>query len=226
MSAPPPCSDPRPYGNGPCYPELVAVVIVGLTHVGLELAVSETAALRFSGIAAVPFVGYLVWRARGGTPVLRVWGMRRDNFWGALRAQLVLLVGGAIAMLAYGVTASTLALPWTFWLTLGLYPLWGVTQQFALQNLMARNVVGLVSRPGAIAGLAAVLFAASHVPRWPLVALTLVSGFFFTLFYRREPNLWAIGLVHGLLGTLAIYLVSREDPGAVLWPARGRALVH
>ena len=55
------------------------------------------------------------------------------------------------------------------------------------------------------------------MPRWPLVALTLVSGFFFTLFYRREPNLWAIGLVHGLLGTLAIYLVSREDPGAVLW---------
>jgi membrane protease YdiL (CAAX protease family) len=44
-----------------------------------------------------------------------------------------------------------------------------------------------------------------------------VAGFFFTAIYRRVPNLWAVGLVHGILGSLAIYFVSGEDPGAGLW---------
>ena len=113
--------------------------------------------------------------------------------------------------------AGSVALPWGFWLTLALYPIWGTMQQFALQNLIARNVAGLVSHPAAVAGVAATLFAASHVPRWPLVSLTLVSGFFFTLVYRRVPNLWAVGIAHGLLGSVAIYLVLREDPGGAIW---------
>ena len=217
MSAPPWMSHPQPYGRGPCYPELTAITLVGLIHMGLELAVSEAAALWFSGIAALLFVGYLFQRARGGSEVLRAWGMRRDNFWMALRAQSVLLIGASVAMLGYGAAVGSLAFPSSFWLTLGLYPVWGLTQQFALQNLIARNVTGLVSHPLAVAGVAAALFAASHISRWPLVALTLVAGFFFTLFYRREPNLWAIGVVHGVLGSLAIYLVSQEDPGAAIW---------
>ena len=61
------------------------------------------------------------------------------------------------------------------------------------------------------------LFAASHIPRLPLVALTSVSGFFLTMVYRRMPNLWAVGIVHGVLGSLAVYLVSDEDPGVGLW---------
>jgi len=40
------------------------------------------------------------------------------------------------------------------------------------------------------------------------------SRLFFTPIYRRFPNLWAVGLAHGLLGALAFYLVLGEDPGA------------
>ena len=210
-------SDRRSYADGPCYPELAAITLIGLTHIVLETTVSEAVALWFSGVAALVFVGYLLWRARGGAPVLRAWGMRRDNFWVAVRAQLPIMVGGAVAILGYGVAVGSLGLPRSFWLTLAFYPVWGIAQQFGLQNLIARNVASLVSHPVAVAGVAAALFAASHIPRWPLVSLTLVSGFFFTLFYRRAPNLWAVGIVHGVLGSLAIYLVSQEEPGAAIW---------
>ena len=69
----------------------------------------------------------------------------------------------------------------------------------------------------AVAGTAAVLFAAAHYPRMALVWSTLLSGFFFTLLYRREPNLWAVGTLHGILGSLAVYVVLGQDPGAAIW---------
>jgi len=210
-------SDRHSYAGGPCHPELAAIALIGLTHIVLETTVSEAVALWFSGVAALVFVGYLLWRARGGAPVLRAWGVRRDNFWVALGAQLPIVVGGGVAILGYGLAVGSLGLPRGFWLTLALYPVWGIAQQFGLQNLIGRNVASLVSHPVAVAGVAAALFAASLMPRWPLVFLTLVSGFFFTLFYRRAPNLWAVGIVHGVLGSLAIYLVSQEDPGASIW---------
>ena len=100
-------------------------------------------------------------------------------------------------------------------MTLALYPIWGVTQQFALQNLIARNIAGAVGHPLGVAGVAAVLFAAAHVPRWPLVSLTIVSGFL--LHHNLPPRAEPVGIVHGVLGSLAIYLVSGEDPGAAIW---------
>ncbi len=209
--------DRHPYAHAPCYPELAAITLVGLAHIVLETSFSEPVALWFSGGVSLAFLGYLVWRARDGAVVLRAWGMRRDNFWPAIQAQAVFGAAGAAAMLAYAVVAGSVALPWGFWLTLAFYPIWGVTQQFALQNLIARNVAGFIVRPVGVAGVAAVLFAASHIPRWPLVSLTFISGFFFTVIYRRVPNLWAVGIVHGFLGSLAIYLVSSEDPWAVIW---------
>jgi len=67
-----------------------------------------------------------------------------------------------------------------------------------------------------VALAASTLFGISHYPRVDLMLLTLVSGLFFTLIYRRFPNLWAVGIAHGALGSLAIYLVLEEDPGAAI----------
>ena len=100
--------------------------------------------------------------------------------------------------------------------SIALYPVWGVAQQFALQNLIAKNIAGIFSKPVGVAVASATLFAISHYPRVELVGLTFVSGIFLTLVYRKVPNLWAVGIAHGLLGSLAFYLVLNEDPGAVI----------
>ena len=65
-----------------------------------------------------------------------------------------------------------------------------------------------------LAFVAALLFSLSHIPRLPLSALALIGGFFFTLIYQRHPNLWAVGIVHGILAGLAFYILLQEDPGA------------
>ena len=205
------------YADGPCYPELVAIVLVGVLHVATELLTSESTAMAYNAVVSVGLLGYLVWRARHSKGAVKAWGMRTDNFVPALRAQLAFGAVAGATLIGFGAYTGSLTLPMTFWLTVGLYPIWGVAQQFALQSLLVRNVKGLLSSPTAIAVVASALFAAAHFPRIELVVLTGASGLFFTLIYLRRPNLWAVGIVHGILGSLAFYVVLQEDPGAAIW---------
>ena len=212
----PPITDIQGYANRPCYPELVAILLAGMLHVVTELGFSNSMARLYNAIVSVVFAGYLVWRVRRSVGAVRAWGMRWDNFWPALRAQLIFGAIGALVLIGFGVATASLVLPKTFWLTVGLYPIWGIAQQFALQSLVARNLAGMLSSPVAIAGVASALFAAAHYPRIELVILTGIAGVFLTLIYRRIPNLWAVGIVHGILGSLAFYIVLKEDPGAAI----------
>ncbi len=204
------------YAKGPCYPELIAILLVGLFHVVTELAVSGWIARLYNAIVSVAFIGYLVWRARRSKGAVRAWGMRTDNFWPALQAQMVFGAVGAVTLIGFGVVTDSLALPKTFWLTLALYPIWGIAQQFALQSLIARNVAGFLSSPLAIAVVASALFSAAHYPQIELVVLTGAAGVPLTWIYRRFPNLWAVGIVHAILGSLAVYIVLGMDPGSVI----------
>lgn len=204
------------YTNRPCYAELAGIILAGLMHVLAEVVFSESIALLYNVGISIAFAVYLLWRARRTPGVLRIWGMRRDNFWPALGAQLVFVVVGGLGLVGFGLVTGSLTLPATFWITVALYPVWGVAQQFALQNLIARNLAGVLSNPLALSVAAAALFGISHYPRLELVSLTLVSGVFFTLIYRRCPNLWAVGLAHGMLGSLAVTIVLGEDPGGAI----------
>jgi membrane protease YdiL (CAAX protease family) len=47
-----------------------------------------------------------------------------------------------------------------------------------------------------------------------LMALTFIAGLAFTWIFEKHRNLWAIGIVHGILGSVAYYLVIGQDPGA------------
>jgi hypothetical protein len=202
--------------SGPNYLELVAVLAAGAAHVGTELFLSDSIAHLYNGIVAVAFLGYVAWRLARTRGAARAWGMRLDNLGRASLAQLVFAAPAGLGILGYGLAFGTLPLPTTFWLTAGLYPVWGIAQQFALQNLIARNLRELLRRPAAIALVATLLFSGAHYPRLGLVALTLVAGFFFTWIYQRQPNLWAVGIIHGFLGSLAYYVVLGKDPGAAI----------
>ena len=202
------------YANRPCYPELIAIIIAGAIHISVGILVSVSVARIYNAFVSLCFLIYVVRRASTTKSVLRLWGMRRDNFWTALRFQLSFGAFAAICILGVAMVGGSFAPPKTFWLTLALYPVWGIAQQFALHNLVARNLSGLLSHSLAIAFASAILFGLSHTPRGSLVFVSFFLGFFFTLIYQRFSNLWAVGIVHGILGTLALYFVVGEDPGA------------
>lgn len=204
------------YGTRPCYGELATILLVGILHIVVELAYSGSAAITYNIAVSIAFLAYLIWRIRQTPGVLRAWGFRTDNLKAATLAQLRFVAVGILALIAFAFVTKSPGLPRTFWLTVALYPVWGIAQQFALQNLIARNIAGLLSRPLVIAVVAALLFAISHYPRLELVALTFLAGIFFTIIYRKYPNLWVVGTAHGLLGSMAFYIVLQEDPGAAI----------
>jgi hypothetical protein len=80
------------------------------------------------------------------------------------------------------------------------YVLWTLYQQFLMNDLFMPRLTRLLASESAAIGLAAVLFAAAHLPNLPLTAATLVWGAISCALFRRYQNLYALGLAQGLLG--------------------------
>jgi membrane protease YdiL (CAAX protease family) len=80
------------------------------------------------------------------------------------------------------------------------YVVWTLYQQFLMNDLFMPRLSRLVGNEGAAVGLAAVLFAAAHLPNLPLTAATLVWGAISCGLFLRYKNLYALGLAQGLLG--------------------------
>jgi membrane protease YdiL (CAAX protease family) len=92
-------------------------------------------------------------------------------------------------------------------LLLPLYPLWGVLQQFVFQGILHRAVLRCVDCRHSALLVTTLLFAAVHVPDWRIVGLTLIAGLCWSWFYQRWPNVWVLGVSHGLLGGLTYPLL-------------------
>lgn len=166
-------------------------------------------------VAAGIWLGYVFWRRRDDRIALRAWGLRRDNLAAAGKAALAVTAPLVICSAAYGFASAHFPPPRGFWLILLLYPAWGVAQQFLLNAMLARNLAAFLPGWGVVL-LSAVLFSASHAPDLPVVALTLPAGALWVLLYRRWPNLWALGMAHGIIGTVVFYGVLGRDPVALL----------
>lgn len=80
------------------------------------------------------------------------------------------------------------------------YILWTLYQQFLLNDYFMPRLTRMFASEGFAIGVAAVLFAAAHLPNLVLTAATLVWGAISCLIFRRHHNLYALGLAQGLLG--------------------------
>jgi membrane protease YdiL (CAAX protease family) len=80
------------------------------------------------------------------------------------------------------------------------YVLWALMQQFILQIYVLTRLLRLgMNRTPAIA-LAALLFAAAHIPNPVLMVLTLLWGAVSCVLFLRYRNLYTLALAHGILG--------------------------
>jgi membrane protease YdiL (CAAX protease family) len=80
------------------------------------------------------------------------------------------------------------------------YFLWTLYQQFLLNDYFMPRLQRILPRDSAARSLAALLFAAAHLPNLPLTAATLLWGAISCALFRRYRNLYALGLAQGLLG--------------------------
>jgi len=210
------------YTKKACCPELVMAVLCGAGHVILELATKGTGSsamtpgllLRCYTLAAAAGWGcYLLWRSIVTPGALEVWGLRRAGFLRALGSSAVFVLAAGAPLLIYGQLHSRLPLPPTFWLVAALYTVWGIAQQFYLQALVTRNLRQLIPGIPFRVLAAAALFGAVHFPDYRIMALAFIAGLGLTWIYERYRNIWAVGIAHGILGALFLYLVLGLDHG-------------
>jgi hypothetical protein len=80
------------------------------------------------------------------------------------------------------------------------YVLWTLYQQILLQDYFLNRLLRISRNQGTSISLAAILFAAAHLPNFVLTAATLIWGAVSCLLFLRYRNLYILGLAQGLLG--------------------------
>ncbi len=193
--------------------ELAMLALLGAANVVSELVGAGKAAVVAVGTAA--WLAWVVVRLKREPGLLRRLGFRADNLGPAAVAVLAVTVPSAAVIAAVALALGNFPPPETILAVLAVYPVWGIVQQLLLDAVLDRHLRALLPDPVALLAAAA-LFAASHAPDLPLVGLTFVAGLAWVWIYRRRPNLWALGVGHGVLGTLVYYGILGRDPLAFL----------
>lgn len=105
------------------------------------------------------------------------------------------------------------------WTRIALMPLFGVAQQYGLLGFYYRRFQEAL--PGSCTPVlaSAVVFTALHAPNAPLMGMTFVVSVGACWLYRKAPNLWVLGLAHGLLSlTVAMFLAKLLVSGLKVGP--------
>ncbi len=180
-----------------------AYVVAGNTGVGGWVLIAGIAVL-FAVYAKV------VLSPRGES--WRDYGLRTDNVRPAARVVGAWTAAGAALILLWGLVNGESFLRDEFLVMLPLYPVWGVVQQLIFQGVLHRRLLLLVKHRGLALFVTAMAFALVHLGNWPLVGLTFAAGLAWSRLFQLYPNVWVLGLSHGVLAALVYPLVLGDNP--------------
>lgn len=190
--------------------EFAAAVLTGIAHLVFAEWLGHRGPYLIAAIGG--WTAYIVWRLVKEPSLVKEWRIWRGT--GAATRWLAAFgLVGAGALLSAGMWLHD-ALPWK---TIGLlalaYPIWGLIQQFLLHTFVTRPLSRSASAVATVL-VTSLMFGAVHAPDWPLAGMCLVAGVAWTIFYLRGASVVALGLCHGILGTLAYVAVLGRDPVA------------
>jgi membrane protease YdiL (CAAX protease family) len=167
---------------------------------------------RFLWVVALAGVVFIVWKSFDGWKAM---GFTAANFSHALWivGAALLTAGAAIAVAA---RMHTLHLPpggpVGFIATYIAYAIWTGVQQFLLQGFFLLRFLRVIRSATVAALVAALLFAAAHLPNPILTPVTLVWGFAACLLFLRYRNIYPLMIAHAILGiTVAITVPGPVD---------------
>jgi membrane protease YdiL (CAAX protease family) len=90
----------------------------------------------------------------------------------------------------------------------------GLAQQYLLLGFFYRRLEEALPKPASFLSAAAV-FALFHLPNPFLTAVTFFAGLIAAWVYRRAPNLWVNGVIHGLTSYCLYFSLSPELTGGL-----------
>jgi membrane protease YdiL (CAAX protease family) len=154
-----------------------------------------------SAVFIASMLALLFWLHRRSHESARDLGLRWDTFGAALRWLLPIVVSVGALVVLYSIVAARGRFPPWFELPQVLlsFVVSGFLQQYVLLGFFYRRLARLLPSPRYAIVATAAIFALLHLPNTFLTVVTFLAGILCTLIYRRAPNLFASGLMHGLL---------------------------
>jgi membrane protease YdiL (CAAX protease family) len=139
-------------------------------------------------------------------------GLRLFNFVPALRNASVVVLPAIGVVLVVGAAMRS----WHFESLLDsvsdapFLAAWGVVQQYGLLCILYRRLAQAFESPIAGTAAASLIFAAFHLPNGFLTGITLMAGIASCTLYRREPNVWALGIAHAAISFILLYALPES----------------
>jgi len=151
-------------------------------------------------VPTVLVLGISIWRAtRTGE-----WGVDASAFLPALRAALIVAACAAAVIYPVGVMLGTLQHRSHPLGDLVFLLFWAAGQQLALQTVLLREAQAVSGGRRGI-WLAALTFAAIHLPNSFLILMTFVGALAWCWIYDRHPNILPLALSHALVTLVILY---------------------
>jgi hypothetical protein len=108
------------------------------------------------------------------------------------------------------------------------YGLWCLFQQYLMQSYFHNRLMRVIENRHLTSFLAAIMFAAAHIPNPILMLATTIGGFILAEIFARHRNIWPLALAQ-TVGGFAIAAVSpaslihhmRVGPGYFFYKIRG-----
>ena len=183
--------------------EVVAVVVSVLVALWIVVPL-------YSGnywLIAVPSLmalSLMIYSHRERAESLEEIGFTRKHFLHALRLLVAPMLAAALLLLLVGYWFKSMRNVDDVLLKLATLPLWGLVQQYVLQGFIYRRVREVVGRGLLPVVITAGVFALVHLPNLSLTVLSFAGGLVWTWAYERAPNLFALGISHGLMSLLVM----------------------
>ena len=184
----------------------VAEVIIVIAAIGVFLWFGRQVFSGFDVLFGISLLVMLAYSHRRAHEGWREIGFRSDTFWPTLRLLLPVVLIGCVAIWGTSIVLRKLGLP-----PPGIPPTrtpafvaFGIAQQYVMLGFIFKRMQRVAGARIAPV-LTAFIFALLHLPNAFLTGVTFVWGTVACLVYRRSPNLWANGLVHGLMSALLYY---------------------
>ena len=148
--------------------EIMAVIGTGIFHL---LSCLWKIKGVFIPAAIIGWSIYIIYRYRENSHVLQDWGFRGDNFKASFQTATLICLPLAFLLGIFALLKGTLLFSLSMIFLLGLYPIWGVTQQFLILALMIKNIMKsrFFSNRILLVITGAGLFSLVHIPDWRLM---------------------------------------------------------
>ncbi len=184
---------------------------VGL--IGVYVGFNETLAGKAFFIipAVIACGGYALYAVTASRSTRLEYGIRVDNIGRATKLTVLVLGPLAVALVGIAVARGAAAPPRSFYVALLIYPIWGIVQQFLFQSFLHTRLIRLGVTPWSVL-IVAVLFAIVHPSSAGMFWITLVGGLAASAIFLKCPNIFPLGVGHGILAAFVYYLLFGKDP--------------